>query len=128
MPDENKKKILIIDDDENLRLPLVDKLTMEGFDVLEAKNGEEGLDQAIKTKPDIILLDIMMPVMSGWETLGKLRKDEWGKRVKVIMLSSISDSGSMARVGLDANAGYLVKTEQGLDSILEKVKAMLESV
>ncbi len=126
MSDENKKKVLVVDDDENLRLALTDKLKIEGFEVSEAKNGQEGLDKALEIQPDIILLDIMMPVMSGWEMLSKLRKDKWGEKAKVIMLTAVSDSGSVARLMQDGGAGFLVKTEQSMDSIVEKVKDMLE--
>lgn len=125
MSDENKKKILVVDDDDNLRLPLTDKLKIEGFEVLEAKNGEEGLKIALAEQPDIVLLDIIMPVMNGWEMLAELRKDKLGEKIKVIMLTAISDSESVARMSLNGGSGFLIKTEQSMDSIVEKVKDML---
>jgi DNA-binding response OmpR family regulator len=127
MSNENKKKVLVVDDDDNLRLPLTDKLKIEGFEVSEAKDGKEGLEKALELQPDVILLDIMMPVMSGWEMFGKLRKDKRGKEAKVIMLTVIGDSGSIARVMQDGKASYLIKTEQNLDSIVEKVKSVIEN-
>ncbi len=126
MSDENKKKILIVDDDENLRMVLRDKLSIEGFEVLEAENGKEGLKKAFEIQPDIVLLDIMMPVMDGWEMLGKLKKDERGKKIKVMMLTVIEDTGSIARLMQDGGSGYVIKTEQSMDSIVDKVKGMLK--
>jgi DNA-binding response OmpR family regulator len=126
MSDENKKKILVVDDDDNLRLPLTDKLKIEGFEVSEAKDGGEGLKKALEIQPDVILLDIMMPVMSGWEMFGKLRNDKRGKNIKVIMLTVIGDSGSVARVMQDGKSSYLMKTEQSIDSIVKKVKSVIE--
>lgn len=127
MPEEIKKKVLVVDDDDNLRLPLTDKLKIEGFEVFEAKNGEEGLKKALEAHPDIILLDIMMPIMSGWEMLGKLRKDKWGEKAKVMMLTVIEDAGSIARMMQDGGSGYLIKTEQSMDGIVEKVRDMLKN-
>ena len=125
MSEENKKKILVVDDEDNLRLPLTDKLKIAGFEVFEGKNGKEGLKMALAEHPDIILLDIMMPVMSGWEMLADLRKDKWGVTAKVIMLTVIEDSGSVSRLMQDGGVGYLIKTEQSMDSIVEKVKSMM---
>jgi CheY-like chemotaxis protein len=127
MSSENKKTILVVDDDENLRLVLTDKLKSEGFNVLDAKNGEEGLQKALEMQPDLILLDILMPIMSGWEMFAKLRKNEHGQKSKVIMLTVIEDIESIARAMQDENSGYLIKTEQSPESIVEKVKDMLYS-
>jgi DNA-binding response OmpR family regulator len=77
--DINKKKVLVIDDDENLTSVLVDKLNFSGFDADFSNDSESGLKKAIETKPDAILLDVKMPNMSGWEVLEKLRVDTWGE-------------------------------------------------
>lgn len=127
MSDENKKRVLVVDDDENLRLVMVDKLRLEGFEAFEAKDGQEGLKKALELHPDVILLDILMPVMSGWEALSKLREDEWGKKAKVIVLTVIEDAGSIARVMNDGGLAYFIKTDQSIDDIVEKVKVMLKS-
>ena len=123
----NNKKVLVVDDDDNLRLVLTDKLNLSGFEAIGASNGKEGLEKALSSHPDVILLDILMPVMDGWEMLGKLRKDEWGKKVKVIILTAIEDAEAIAQAIEDGSLAYLVKTNQSMDDILEKVKLMIEN-
>jgi CheY-like chemotaxis protein len=126
MEETNKKKILVVDDDDNLRLVLVDKLNISGFEAVGAANGQEGLEKALELHPDIILLDILMPVMNGQEMLRKLREDEWGKKVKVIMLSLVEDAEVIAQAVVDGSLAYLIKTDQSMDEIVEKVAAMIK--
>lgn len=124
--EENKKKVLVVDDDENLRTVLLDKLNLSGFEAIGAVNGKEGLEKALKLHPDIILLDVLMPIMSGWETLGNLRKDEWGKKAKVMMLTVIEDAESIAQAVEGQSVAYLLKTEETMDEVVEKVKEMIK--
>jgi CheY-like chemotaxis protein len=123
---KSKKKILVVDDDNNLRSVLVDKLGLSGFDVTSATNGKEGLEMALKTRPDLILLDVLMPVMNGQEMLMKLRENEWGKKVKVIMLTVIEDAETIARAVEDGSLAYLIKTEETTDTVVGKVEEMLK--
>jgi CheY-like chemotaxis protein len=127
MEETNKKNILVVDDDDNLRLVLVDKLNISGFNAVGATNGKEGLEKALKTHPDVILLDILMPVMDGWEMLGRLREDEWGRKAKVIMLTVVEDAEAVARAIQDGSFTYLIKTNQSIDEIVEKIEDMLKS-
>ena len=127
MKTENKKKVLVVDDDENLRLVLTDKLKASGFEASSAENGEEGLKKSLEDHPDLILLDILMPIMDGWEMLGKLRTDEWGKKVKVVMLTGVEDAEAVAKAVQDGSFAYLIKTHEGMDSIVEKVEEMLKN-
>ena len=93
MVDEPKinKKILVVEDEISLRKALADKFRREGFAVLEAKDGEEGLAVALKEQPHIILLDIVLPKMDGMTMLKKLRQENaWGKSVPVILLTNLS--------------------------------------
>ncbi len=76
--DTQTKKILVVEDDVPELNALRDKFTREGFSILTAKNGEEGLAIALREHPDLILLDIIMPVMDGITMLVKLREDSWG--------------------------------------------------
>ena len=85
---EKKKKILVIDDEEGIRELLSVSLKMRGFEVLMACDGEEGLAQARQFRPDLILLDVMMPKMDGWEMLSHLRRDEKTKNIPVAMLTA----------------------------------------
>ena len=122
-----KKKILVIDDDENLTTVLVDKLNFSNFDADFASDGVLGLKKALETKPDLILLDVKMPNMSGWQTLEKLRVDAWGEKVKVVMLTSLDKPESIAHAMEEGTTFFIVKTNYTLDQIVEKVKEVLNS-
>lgn len=127
MTEENKKRILVVDDDDNLRSVLIDKLEASGFETAGATNGKEGLMKALEWRPDVILLDILMPIMNGQEMLRKLREgDEWGKKVKVILLTVVEDTTVIAQAVQDGSFAYLIKTDQSMDKIIEKVKGMLK--
>ncbi|MDP1689500.1 MAG: response regulator [bacterium] len=120
-------KILIVEDETPLRTALVDTLLNEGYEVLEAKDGQEGLATALNDKPDIILLDLLMPKMSGLEVMEKLRADGWGKKVPIIVLTNrVPDDKIMADVTKYEPAFYLVKATLNLDDVVAKVKATLE--
>ncbi len=125
MTDENKKKILIVDDDSNLNTVLVDKLKFSGFDAVGAPDGEEGLKKALELHPDVILLDLVMPKMDGLEMLKKLREDEWGKEAKVIVLTLLEETDYIAKTMESGIYGYIIKTEYSLNGILKKVEEMV---
>ena len=127
METTTKKKILIIDDDENLTSVLTDKLNMSGFEAYSSNDGASGLTKAIETKPDLILLDVIMPNMSGWEMLEKLRVDAWGENVKVIMLTALDKPESVAHAMEEGSTVFIVKTNYTLDQIVDKVKEVLNS-
>jgi DNA-binding response OmpR family regulator len=122
---ENKKKILIVEDETSLRNALRDKLMLEGFIVLEAKNGEEGLDVALRDHPDLILLDIIMPKMDGLTMLKKLREDVWGKNTKVILLTNLSDNEKVSEALLQGSYDYLVKSDWKIGDVVAKIRARL---
>ena len=103
--------ILVVDDDSDLREALRDALTDAGFGVETGQNGEEGLKKAIEIKPNLILLDLVMPVMDGWEFLEKLHQDEWGKTAQVIILTNADDVDSLSRAIEGRGYEYLVKTD-----------------
>ncbi|EKD42062.1 MAG: Response regulator receiver protein [uncultured bacterium] len=84
----NKKKILIIDDEDDYRQTLMDRLIFEGFEVIEALNGVSGIEMAEEAKPDLILLDLMMPVMNGYSCWANLRKDAFLKSIPVLILTA----------------------------------------
>lgn len=120
------KKILIIEDEMVLAKALVNKFSKEGFNIATARNGEEGLEMALKQKPDLILLDIIMPKMDGLTMLEQLRKDEWGKNVKVILLTNLSDEEKLARALQEGVHDYLVKSDWKIEDVVEVVKDKLD--
>ena len=126
MPENNSKKILIVEDETPLRTALVDTLLNEGFEVLESKNGEEGLSVALSDKPDLILLDLLMPKMNGLQVMEKLRSDSWGKEVPIIVLTNRApDDKIMSDVIKYEPAFYLVKATLNLDEVVEKVREII---
>lgn len=120
------KTILIVEDEASLRNALRDKFLTEGFEVIESKNGEEGLKSALQNHPDLILLDIIMPVMGGLEMLGELRKDEWGKSAHVILLTNLSDNEDIAKAMENNTFEYFVKSDIKIEEVVKKVKEILK--
>lgn len=119
---EQKKIILVVEDEEPMQLVLRDVLKVEGYDVLEAKNGIEGLELALKEHPDLILLDILMPKMDGLEMLKNLRADEWGRKVPVIVLTNLSDNEDIAKAVEDDVFEYFVKTDIRIDEVIQRIR------
>ena len=119
--------ILIIEDELPLRKALIEKFKHEGFEVLSAVDGEDGLATALTGQPDIILLDIIMPKMDGMTMLNKLREtNAWGKNVPVIMLTNVTADDEITRaVNTNEPAYYLVKSNWSLNDIVQKVKERL---
>lgn len=117
--------ILVIDDDPELVSVLKEALTDAGFDVVTAKEGKEGLALAIEKKPNLILLDLIMPGMDGWEFLEKLHQDAWGATARVIILTNADDIDSLSRAIEGRGYEYLVKTDWKIDEVVEKIKAEL---
>lgn len=125
---ENSKiKVLVVDDDENLRKALTDKLAASGFQVASAENGKMGLEKALAEHPDVILLDVLMPIMDGWVMLGLLRRDEWGKNAKVVMLTVVEDAEAVARAVQGGSFNYLLKTGHSIDDIIGKIREILKT-
>jgi DNA-binding response OmpR family regulator len=124
---ENKKIILVTEDEKSIRSALNIKLINEGFEVLEAKNGEEGLEIALSEHPDLILLDLLMPQIDGMTMLKELRKDSWGKTVPVIILTNLSSADEEINRNITElePTYYFVKTEKKLEEIIEKIKERL---
>jgi DNA-binding response OmpR family regulator len=121
-------KILIIEDEKPLLSAMQDALVAAGFTILVAHDGEEGLRMALEQKPNILILDILMPKMDGMTMLKKLRHDEtYGKGVKVIILTNLeADDKMISDVVETQPTYYLIKSDVNLDGIAEKVREVLE--
>ena len=130
-PKMEGKKILVVEDEAPLRGALRDALHSEGFIVLEASNGQEGLDLALKEKPAVLLVDLMMPVMDGMTMLKQLREDaEYGATAPVIVLSNIGVLDERASKGVNAAnpAFYLMKANWAIADVVGKVKTVILNV
>lgn len=120
-----RKSILVVEDEIDMREAIETALKNADFHVLTAENGEEGLALAIEHEPDLILLDLLMPVMGGQEVLKKLREHPYGERAKVVVLTAMDD---IANVGAayEANiSGYITKSETSLHDLVSQVQATL---
>lgn len=122
------KKILIVEDEPALLRVLSDKFTNEGYSVLEAKNGLTGLKVALEEKPEVILLDILMPELDGMEMMRRLRESgEYGKNVPIVILTNLdADEKITWAVAKDEPAYYLIKSNVDMDEIVEKVGQAIE--
>jgi len=124
-------KILVCDDEAPLRHALRDKLTREGFEIEEAEDGEEALVKMKSFKPDLLLLDFVMPRKDGVEVLKAMQKDEEIKDIKVIMLTNLSDpmksyEATDAGEGVLTSMDYLVKSDWKLEEVVEKINDKLK--
>ena len=126
MSSKLNKKILIVEDEAPLRNAVTDILTFEGFEVFQAKNGQEGLDISLKEHPDLILLDLMMPIMDGLTMLEKLRQDPgFGKDAAVILLTNINDPEKVAMATEAGSYDFLVKSDWNIEDVVKKIKGRL---
>lgn len=123
---EEKRTILIVEDDPVLLKMYTEKFSFEGFRVLNAKDGEEALKVALSQKIDIILLDIMLPRMSGTDFLERLRQDPRAKNTPVVALTNLAEEEEKQRALKLGVEEYLVKAMQTPEQVVEKVKRYLK--
>ncbi len=119
------KKIIIVEDEEILRNLLHKKLTVEGYQVDVAEDGEEGLSKIKADRPDLILLDIIMPKMNGIEMLEEMVKDESLKDIPVIVVSNSGQPVEIDRAQKLGARDWLVKTEFEPQEVIDKVIALI---
>ena len=117
-----KKKILLVEDDEALAQVYKSRLDIEGFDTKGVYNGEEALSAAMDFKPDLILLDAMMPKISGFDVLDILRNTPETSNIRVIMLTALSQPKDKERAEALGVNDYLVKSQVVIGDVIERVK------
>ncbi len=103
------EKILIVEDNDKNRLLIVDVLKYHGYEVIEAKNGEEGIRMANDRKPDLILMDLHMPVMDGFKAIKILKKDPVTRDIKIIAVTSFAMAGDKEKVLTAGADDYMPK-------------------
>jgi len=119
------KKILFIEDESALQKTFGEILKQEGYEMISALDGETGLRLAKSEKPDLILLDLILPKMHGFDVLKKIKEDKEIKNIPVIVLTNLEDIKDVDRaIGLGATT-YLVKAQYSLEEIVEKIKNAL---
>ena len=119
-------KIMLVEDDNNLREIYEARLLAEGYEIVSAHDGEEALALAIKEKPDLIISDIMMPKISGFDMLDILRGTPETKNTKVIMMTALSQAEDRTRAGNLGADRYLVKSQVTLEDVARVAKEVLE--
>jgi len=118
-------KIMIVEDDNNLRAIYGDRLLAEGYEVVSASDGEEALAIAVKEKPDLIISDVMMPKISGFDMLDILRSTPETKDTKVIMMTALSQAEDKERADKLGADKYLVKSQVTLDDVARVVNEVI---
>jgi DNA-binding response OmpR family regulator len=124
--DEKKKKILIVEDDLQLQEALTVKLAYEGFETDIAHDGEEGLIKVRDFRPDLVLLDIVMPKMDGLEMFRRMRDTPDFRLLPVILLTNLSSQESIASALEHGVTTYLVKTDWTLEEIVKRIRVTLD--
>ncbi len=120
-------KVAIVEDDQAISQMYRIKFEAEGFEVETAENGKLGLELCEKMKPDIILLDLMMPEMTGDEMLKKLRATDWGKNIRVIILTNMGEQEAPISLKELNVRRFIVKAEMTPRQVAEMVKTELAS-
>lgn len=126
MSDQQQKTILLVEDDDSLASVYETRLQAEGFNTKRVANGEDALATALQVKPDLILLDVMMPKVSGFDVLDILRNTPETQNLKVIMLTALSqdtDRDRAKELGVD---DYLVKSQVVIADVVDKIKQHLD--
>ena len=120
------KKILVIEDDKFLRELISQKLLKEGYDILEAIDGEKGIESAKTEKPDLILLDLILPGIDGFEVLARIKSDPEASKIPIIILSNLGQKDDIEK-GLNMGAvDYLIKAHFTPAEIIEKIRIVME--
>lgn len=119
------KKILFIEDEAALQKTFSDVLTQEGLKVINALDGEQGLRMAKSEKPDLILLDLILPKVHGFEVLKILKEDAATKDIPIIVLTNLESTSDVERALELGATTYLVKANYDLEDVIKKVKNAL---
>ncbi|MGC8981574.1 MAG: response regulator [Minisyncoccia bacterium] len=121
-------KILLVEDDKFLRTLLEKKLVNEGFEVVSAIDGEEALEKVVSERPDLILLDIILPKKSGFFVLEELNKDENLKNIPVFIISNLGQQEDIEKAKKLGVENYFVKAGLSLEGLVEKIKEFSEKL
>lgn len=119
---DTKKKILLVEDDDALANVYKTRLEVEGFDVRHVDNGEDALSNAVEYRPDLIVLDVMMPKIDGFDVLDILRQTPETTGMRVIMLTALSQAKDKERAEKLGADDYLVKSQVVISDVISRIK------
>jgi len=120
------KQILIIEDDDFFRELIKKKLVSEGYEVSEAVDGEKGIEAMKEKNPNLVILDLLLPSIDGFEVLVKVKADSAISQIPVIVLSNLGQQEDIERGLRLGAADFLIKSQFDIDQIMEKVKGILK--
>jgi len=120
-------KILLVDDDESLLAVFTTALQKDGFETVTAPDGKTGIEKASSEKPDLVLLDQVLPDISGNEVLTKLKSDEATKNIPVIILSNFSQEDLVKQAINEGALDYVFKYQAATSDVVQKVKTALSA-
>jgi len=119
---QHQKRILLVEDDDALANVYLTRLQAEGFDVKRVANGEDALVSALEYHPDLVLLDVMMPKVSGFEVLDIIRNTPETANLKVVMLTALSQEADKKRAESLGVDDYLVKSQVVIADVIDRIK------
>ncbi len=117
------KSVLVVDDDASMLQMMSGALQAAGLTVLQAADGKQGLEIALKQRPSIILTDNLMPLLTGIQMVAELRKDQWGATAPVIVMTNLNDLNAVNQSLQAGITDYVMKSDLGLDQIVAMVKS-----
>lgn len=121
-----KRKILVVEDDRSFQSAIVEMLSQEGYETISAFDGEEGLAKLSQEKPDLVLLDIILPKKDGFEFLSQMKNNPETKEVPVLILTNLEEVDKVQKaVDLGATT-FMIKSDYSIKEVLEKVKEALK--
>lgn len=118
-------KIVIAEDDQLINASLVQGFTDGGFEVTSAPDGEEAVAKIKEIKPDVVVLDIMMPKLDGIGVLWEMKADPATEKIPAVMLTNLSDTETISKILEAGAADYLLKSDQSIDQVVQKVREVL---
>lgn len=124
---DGKRKILLVEDDETLAEVYKQRLELEGFDVNHVNNGEDALATAVKFRPDLVLLDVMMPKLNGFDVLDIMRQMPETRNVHIIMLTALSQPKDEQRAKDLGADDFLIKSQVVIGDVVERIKHQLNT-
>jgi CheY-like chemotaxis protein len=127
VPPGGAARLLLIEDDRFLRKAAEVMLRKQGFDVLTAPDGEAGVEAAIEQRPDVVLCDLIMPKMQGFQVIERLKQDERTAAIPVIVMSNLGQESDVQRAMAAGAVAYVVKSNVALQELAGKVRAVLAS-
>ncbi len=122
------KKVLVVEDDQAFRTVLSETLEAEGITVFKAADGKTGLDLAIKEHPDLIWVDVVMPVLTGLQFIKELRKDVWGKTACIVLLTQLHNPTVVADALENGVFKYFVKADHSVEDVIAETKKYFASL